>query len=151
VETFGLRRQAQAGRASSHGHAEEAAVVTWEQAGDERTEAEDRRPGLRPALADEKELIRRGTFQQSAERVPGSVAQSQLCGVLRGMQRRNLLCRCLPAHLINSANSVTGMGHCCAALDPTQGLADASRGLLGGHCEQIDVMKGSINQWRDRV
>ncbi len=62
METFGLRRQAQAGRASSHGHAGEAAVVTWEQAGDERTEAEDRRLGLRPALADEKELIRRGRF-----------------------------------------------------------------------------------------
>ena len=54
METVGLRRQAQIERASSYGITEEAVTVAYEQAGDERTEADERWLAPRPALADER-------------------------------------------------------------------------------------------------
>jgi hypothetical protein len=117
VETFDLRRDAWAEREASHGHREEAVMVAYEQAGDQDSEAEERTLALRPALADEKELMRRGTFQQSTERTLRSMHKHDYASSVVE-HHATIFSAVVPRPLINSAISVTGMGTLLRCLGP---------------------------------
>jgi hypothetical protein len=110
-------------------------MVAYEQAGDQDSEAEERPLALRPALADEKELMRRGTFQQSTERTLRSMHKHDYASSVVE-HHATIFSAVVPRPLINSAISATGMGTLLRCLGPDPRAGDPP----------MDCWEGTVNR-----